>query len=597
MEAVMKRYLLAVLLALTPLSFGLQTAFSQADTDSRGNAAPGEALPDELKDLDVKDYYIGCEAEPVGLIQTVTGHVVVLHLETNEAYFVAQGDPVFQQDALLTLEESRCRVKFVTEDVITMGEDTRLDIEELIDDHELQRKKSVISMAKGKALFYVVPLFRYKDISGSVKTQTAVVGVRGTKFGVEVRKVSEELAQGQPIYVADASDSSLLYLAATNPSETQTVVYGFEGDVEVYSPVDGTTQTVGEGENLQLTSMGAGDIEDTSPSTAQQFMSDTHAPAPGEAGAPTGAETGAPPPADTGEPVIDPDTGNLDITQDQTTENVPAPEVQRPTNHYGYFSGLITYYSFSEFQDAVVSTSREDFDGYTVYGYGINAPGDYVMGQGGSPVYDDPYIGLLKIDAYDSGNLGTSHPIAWDEIGFNAYQEWGRWTTEGNPITISEIPGDYTVCEESSSLDRHNRGYYIFGDYTPDSAVSGISGTYSGDAWGTYWSLSGANAEMTGTFSCKVNIVPGDITDFTLNVTDGVRSADISNGTGSFDSPTSHFSLSSATYTLTPGGGSSGALSGSLYGPNGEYIGGAGAIHNAANGTTGADLLFRGNKQ
>ncbi len=80
----MKRYLLVLLLALTPLFFGLQTAFSQADTDSRGNAAPGEALPEELEDLDIRDYYIGSEAEPVGLIQTVTGYVVVVHVDTND---------------------------------------------------------------------------------------------------------------------------------------------------------------------------------------------------------------------------------------------------------------------------------------------------------------------------------------------------------------------------------------------------------------------------------------------------------------------------------------------------------------------------------
>ena len=92
----MKRYIFVALALITLLFFGFQTTFCHADTDTRGNAAPIKALPEDLKGLDVKDYFIASKAEPVGLIQTVIGHVVVLHGETNEAYFAAQGDAVFQ---------------------------------------------------------------------------------------------------------------------------------------------------------------------------------------------------------------------------------------------------------------------------------------------------------------------------------------------------------------------------------------------------------------------------------------------------------------------------------------------------------------------
>ena len=56
MEADMKRYIFIMLLALVFLVAGAPTAFSQTDAAAdRGNAAPGEALPHELKGQDVKD--------------------------------------------------------------------------------------------------------------------------------------------------------------------------------------------------------------------------------------------------------------------------------------------------------------------------------------------------------------------------------------------------------------------------------------------------------------------------------------------------------------------------------------------------------------
>lgn len=345
----MKRYILVVLFAVTLMLTGLQTASSGADTDSnRGNAAPSEALPEELQALDVKDYYVASGAVPIGLIQTVTGHVVVLNRETGEAYFAAPGDAVFQHDALFTLEESRCRVRFSTEDVITMGADTQIDIEEFVDDYELQKKKSTIGMLRGKAMFYVIPLFRYKDVSTTVKTQTAVMGVRGTKFGVEV---------------------TFLDLAQASPSDAETMVYGFEGEVEVYSLVDGTAQMVGEGENLQVSCLGTGIVEDMDPGMAEQFMSDTEAPAPegeqaGEGdegvGEPVeateeeeaaeeegGDEADSAVTTDTGDTTtVTTDTGDIvDVTQNQTAITVEDTEGtvdQRPTTHFGYFTGMLT---------------------------------------------------------------------------------------------------------------------------------------------------------------------------------------------------------------------------------------------------------------
>jgi len=594
----MKRYIFVALAAITLLFFGFQTAFCQADTDARGCAAPGEALPEDLEDLDVKDYFIDLEAEPVGLIQTVTGHVVVLHEKTNKAYFAVQGDVVFQHDALFTLEESRCRVKFISEDVITIGEDARVGIDELVDDHELQEKKSNFSMARGKAMFYVVRLFRHKNISASVKTKTAVAGIRGTKFGVEVRKTSGRLAQSKPLYIADASDSGFLYLAQANPDNTETIVYGFEGEVDVYSPVDGSTQTVGENESLSLTTAGAGSVEPADPAAAQQFMEGTEAPPPGEDGEDTEEKAAAPATGDTVDTTDTTDTidttdttDTSSITQDQTAtsvkEKAPATET-RPTKHYGYFSAMLTD-TYNTMLDRVYqSNSRQDFDSSEVQAIGVDDRGEEDYGY--IKVYPDsgfasstsPYLTAVElITGTANTELGSSYVISHTELGFNAYQEWGYWTMTAIPVVLSSY--DHYV---------DNRAYYIFGDYTPDSAVAGISGTYSGSAWGTRWSLAGGT-NMTGDFSCTVS--GSSVSAFTLSVTGTGCSAGISGGSGDFTDGTSNFSITGATFTLDGSATDvTGALAGGLYGPNGEYIGGAGGIYKDQD--DGATLLFQGSQ-
>ncbi|MBU4286724.1 MAG: FecR family protein [Proteobacteria bacterium] len=597
----MKRYIFVALAALTLLFFGFQTAFCQVDTDLRGNTAPSEALPEDLEGLDVKDYFIAPEAEPIGLIQTVTGHVVVLHGETNEAYFAAQGDAVFQQDALFTLEESRCRVRFISEDVITMGEDARIDIEELVDDHELQRKKSTFNMLRGKAMFYVVPLFRHKEISALVKTKTAVAGIRGTKFGVEVRKASGKLAQSEPLYIADASDSGLFYLAQANLNDTETVVYAFEGEVDVYSPIDGTTQKVREGETVVMTTVGAGIVKPTPPAAARQFMKETEAPAPAEEE--ETAEEGAPAPAvkeaapavkeEAAAPVT---TDTTDVTQDQTATSVAATAststtATRPSTHYGYFSSMLTDIDTSPpmLDNVYAIVRRANFDSTTyVEATGIVGTGGYMRAYPGSGFGSSPYLTKVAINSGTgnvSADLDSTYAISHTELGYNAYQEWGYWTMTANPVEINYY---------NHYVD--NKAFYMFGNvYTPCSV--GVSGHYSGTAWGTYWAV-GGGTDMTGTFGCDVivNSASGSVSNFELDVYDSVsvHSASV-RGSGVFDPGTSDFSLSSPTCTIDGSTATSGELAGGLYGPNGEYIGGAGGIYNSSSGE-GVNLLFQGSK-
>lgn len=235
----MKRISIGVLITVVFLICGGQGFSAESGSPAaRGNAVSADKLPESLSGLNVKDYFIASGTAPVGKIMMLSGGVVVHHKDTGKAYFAARGDAVFGGDVFYSLKGSRCRVKFVTADLVTIGEDTVISIDELVDDRGARKKKSVFSMVKGKAMFYVVRLFRYKTVDATVKTQTAVMGVRGTQFGVEVVPGAGKLAQGQRITIADASENGFQMLAESMAAGGQggfTKVIVFAGKVFVVS--------------------------------------------------------------------------------------------------------------------------------------------------------------------------------------------------------------------------------------------------------------------------------------------------------------------------------------------------------------------------
>ncbi|MFH1349457.1 MAG: FecR family protein [Pseudomonadota bacterium] len=183
----------------------------------REAGVPAHLLPGNLKDLEIKDYFVQVNQKEVGVIHALNGHVVVIHKSTREAYFGKEGDPVYEEDSLNTLADSRCRVKLSGEDIISMAADTELSVDEFQDRREQGKKRSLFSMVKGKAMFYAMRLFRYKEMRFSLKTPTAVLGVRGTKFGVHVYWIDEENRDEAGIRVADSGSKVAPYLAQVNP--------------------------------------------------------------------------------------------------------------------------------------------------------------------------------------------------------------------------------------------------------------------------------------------------------------------------------------------------------------------------------------------
>ncbi|MFC1815748.1 FecR domain-containing protein [Thermodesulfobacteriota bacterium] len=618
-----KRHVTIVSKVLLLVCVGIVLSFPViAAAAEKGGAKGPTLLPDELKGFSIKDAFVPLDANVIGTIQSVKGILIVRHGRRFTAYSAAPGDHLYEHDILYTLTGSSCRVRFVTADIITVGENSRISVDQLVDDRKAKQKRSLFGILRGKAMFYVVRLFRYTKVIAEVRTPTAVTGVRGTKFGVKVVKADDKMASARHVYLADASGGMLPGLLAQNTVDEgiQTIVYGFEGEVTVTSTADGMTQTLAAGQNVVVGPTGAGQVTVTPPVEARQFSKETDAPPPpsqqdqgrGDAEAPDsssepgeGTKEGAEPEG-SGETTTDKTTTVATYTDaktgfDDPSQNLTSKTIQPEAvpGKAGYFAALLTRYDGNyNLADVYTNASRSNFDGGELKGDsivdglgGIKAVGTDVEGT-------TPYITQIKTDAggpMDSGDLGTTRQMdnddntpGWpvdDELGSNNYMKWGFWR-----MSNWVQPGG----AGTPSFAVTDRAYYIEGVSTPDDAVAGIVGTYAGAAYGTYFD-GNKGVDMVGDFSCDVNVPANSVTTFNLSVSGGGKFANINQGNGNFIGTSGEFKITGGTWNLMGGPAVSKSLQGSLYGPAGEHIGGTWAM-DAGAGNNAAVGIFKGDK-
>ena len=566
----MKRHPFLFILSAIFILVGLLLPFSQASAASpRGLAVPKSALPAELGPLDIKDYYAAAGAKGIGAIKSVVGYVVVFQEDRRYAYFAAPGDRVFERDVVYTLKGSRCRVQLDTSDVATMGENTRLMIKAYLDNRQTKVKSTTFAMNRGKAMFYALRLFKYRGASMEVETPTAVSGVRGTKWGIEVVELEGKPVASLPVQVADLSDAGFRHLAKVQwyqQPQFQTNVYSFEGSIHVTSTTTGQRTTLNTGQGLHASSEGLGNPFPTPPGVASQFQADTSAPGGG------GGTVGGVLELKTAGYRTDnlPDISS--VTQNQNTSNA-ATEPTRPTNHEGFFSGMLTNAYTSSFDSTFMSTSVQNFDSNNAQAFnGMN----YVQidGSGGS----GKTVTALYLDLNNSS--GLPQPMVQMELGHNGYMEWGYWT---QPSVMHNIGTGYDYKFD-------NKGYYVWGDRTV-TMPSSISGTYSGAAYGTVWS-SGGGTDKTGTFSMGVTFAGGTGSISNFNVWVGGDTG-ISSGTGSILG--SNFTVGGGTACVNNNCTSGvGAATGAFYGPNAQHAGGVWQVSVPIYGN--ANGVFQGSK-
>jgi hypothetical protein len=451
---------------------------------NRGLAALNDNLPAELKGVTVQDSYTGSGANAIGEIQSVVGHVVVFREDKQYAYFAAPKDKLFERDVIYTLNASRCRFQLFSSDTATLSENTRILIKAYINNRSTGVKSTSFVMKKGKAIFYALRLFMYKGSSMEVETPTAVSGVRGTKWGVEVIESKESASL--PILVADASDlGAFRQLAQANTGGGgYTIIHSFEGTVFVDSVPPGQSIILQGGQSVIASGAGLGNPYQTPPGTLQGLQGESG----GEGGGTGNGSLGSQMPLD---------TSSIIQGQKQSIQT-------RPISKFGYYVGMLTTSS---------------------------GPAWYSTNMSTSPAQD-----LANVDIANKIDPLSVTPTVWQETGYNAYMTWGYWT---QPISWTGAFGsDYAF---------DNKGYYVMGDVTGAMPTS-IAGTYSGIANGTVWTdLGGTDYSGTFSMYVNFAGGTGSVSAFNVSIgTPLGAGASIAGGSGTITG--NSFSLTGTGY-------------------------------------------------
>jgi len=148
------------------------------------NASARSVLPDEV--VVSETFYPGFGA-PIGQVQRVRGEVVGVHSHAEtQGFRLRPKNRLYKNDTIYTMEKGKVRFKLSDGSILSLASETKLELNKSVYDKKKKSRSSFLNMAFGKARFLVVKLVSFKRSEFKVKTPTAVCGVRGSDYVIEV---------------------------------------------------------------------------------------------------------------------------------------------------------------------------------------------------------------------------------------------------------------------------------------------------------------------------------------------------------------------------------------------------------------------------
>lgn len=125
-------------------------------------------------------------AAAVGRFTLVEGRVDLLKDGNLPAVPVKVDDAVGSGDVIRTKSLSRAQITFIDNSTLTISPESRIAIEEFTFDAAQNKRSAVLKLFQGLALAVVNKIIKTEEPDFVVKTHTAIVGVRGTEFGMRL---------------------------------------------------------------------------------------------------------------------------------------------------------------------------------------------------------------------------------------------------------------------------------------------------------------------------------------------------------------------------------------------------------------------------
>jgi hypothetical protein len=123
-------------------------------------------------------------AEVVGRMTQLEGRVDILKGGKLPAVALKVDDTVEPGDVVRTKSRSKAQITFVDNSLLTLSQEARIAIEEFKFDPIQGKRQAVLEIFQGLALAVVNKILKAEEPDFIIKTQTAIVGVRGTQIGM-----------------------------------------------------------------------------------------------------------------------------------------------------------------------------------------------------------------------------------------------------------------------------------------------------------------------------------------------------------------------------------------------------------------------------
>ncbi len=123
----------------------------------------------------------------VGRLTQMEGRVELLKGGNLPAIAVKVGDTVEPKDVIRTKSQSKAQITFIDDSTVTLSPEARLAIEDFTFEPGQGKRRAVLEIFQGLALAVVNKILKAEEPDFVVKTQTAIMGVRGTEFGIRIQ--------------------------------------------------------------------------------------------------------------------------------------------------------------------------------------------------------------------------------------------------------------------------------------------------------------------------------------------------------------------------------------------------------------------------
>jgi len=130
----------------------------------------------------------------VGKVANVSGKVIIVHLNEKSGYHVLQNMNVYRGDTIFTGYSATVLIQLNDGSQISLGSESRIQLNQMVYTPKNRTRNAFIHMPSGKARFSVQKLKSYKNRRFRVKTVSALIGVRGSDFVIQVKPDQTEVA-------------------------------------------------------------------------------------------------------------------------------------------------------------------------------------------------------------------------------------------------------------------------------------------------------------------------------------------------------------------------------------------------------------------